>query len=214
MKNFSRKRDSGNNRRERGEKSQMHSAVCSDCGKNCEVPFRPTGNKPVYCNSCFGKEGDTSLRRRDGDSRRREKESKKMFPAKCASCGIQCEVPFRPTGDKPVYCNSCFGKVNQQDRNYSNKPNIEKSEISKADIAMINDQLISINRKFEKLLLVLNPEEKISISTKKEDFPKKKSNGSKKEKSASVTKLKVKEKKPIKKKEIKKSVKKTTKMKK
>ncbi len=32
----------------------MHKAKCDDCGKMCEVPFRPTGEKPVYCNDCFG----------------------------------------------------------------------------------------------------------------------------------------------------------------
>jgi CxxC-x17-CxxC domain-containing protein len=31
----------------------MHQAVCDQCGKPCEVPFRPTGEKPVYCNTCF-----------------------------------------------------------------------------------------------------------------------------------------------------------------
>lgn len=34
--------------------SVMHKATCSDCGKSCEVPFRPSGEKPVYCNDCFG----------------------------------------------------------------------------------------------------------------------------------------------------------------
>ena len=32
----------------------MHQAICAQCGKSCEVPFRPTGDKPVYCNACFG----------------------------------------------------------------------------------------------------------------------------------------------------------------
>lgn len=32
----------------------MHQAICNQCGKPCEVPFRPTTGKPVYCNSCFG----------------------------------------------------------------------------------------------------------------------------------------------------------------
>lgn len=32
----------------------MHTATCSDCGKSCEVPFRPVQGKPVYCNECFG----------------------------------------------------------------------------------------------------------------------------------------------------------------
>lgn len=31
----------------------MHQAVCDQCGKPCEVPFRPSGDKPVYCNVCF-----------------------------------------------------------------------------------------------------------------------------------------------------------------
>lgn len=35
---------------------QMFSAVCSKCGKQCELPFRPTGEKPVYCQDCFKKQ--------------------------------------------------------------------------------------------------------------------------------------------------------------
>jgi len=33
--------------------SEMHQATCSECGKSCEVPFRPSGDKPVYCQTCF-----------------------------------------------------------------------------------------------------------------------------------------------------------------
>jgi CxxC-x17-CxxC domain-containing protein len=32
---------------------EMHSAVCSNCGKETEVPFQPTPGKPVYCRECF-----------------------------------------------------------------------------------------------------------------------------------------------------------------
>lgn len=32
----------------------MHQATCAECGKQCEVPFRPSDGKPVYCNACFG----------------------------------------------------------------------------------------------------------------------------------------------------------------
>lgn len=28
-------------------------AICDQCKQNCEVPFRPTGNKPIYCSNCF-----------------------------------------------------------------------------------------------------------------------------------------------------------------
>ncbi len=34
---------------------EFHKAVCSDCGKECEVPFKPTNGKPVYCRECFKK---------------------------------------------------------------------------------------------------------------------------------------------------------------
>ncbi len=31
----------------------MHKATCSECGNSCEVPFRPSSDKPVFCNDCF-----------------------------------------------------------------------------------------------------------------------------------------------------------------
>ena len=48
----------------------MHKATCAECGKTCEVPFRPTGDKPVYCSDCFSsKRGsdDRGPRRDFGD---------------------------------------------------------------------------------------------------------------------------------------------------
>ena len=32
---------------------EMHKATCGDCGKDCEVPFEPRQDKPVYCSECF-----------------------------------------------------------------------------------------------------------------------------------------------------------------
>ena len=31
----------------------LYQAICSDCRKSCEVPFKPTGERPVYCKECF-----------------------------------------------------------------------------------------------------------------------------------------------------------------
>jgi len=31
----------------------MHRAVCEKCNKDCEVPFKPNGRKPVFCSFCF-----------------------------------------------------------------------------------------------------------------------------------------------------------------
>ena len=39
---------------------EMHDATCSNCGKQCKVPFRPTGSKPVFCSDCFGKQNGGS----------------------------------------------------------------------------------------------------------------------------------------------------------
>jgi CxxC-x17-CxxC domain-containing protein len=36
--------------------------------------------------------------------------SREMHPATCAQCGKETEVPFRPSGDRPVYCSDCFSK--------------------------------------------------------------------------------------------------------
>jgi CxxC-x17-CxxC domain-containing protein len=54
---------------------------------------------------------------RDGFSRDRGDSfapKRELTRVQCAKCGNACEVPFRPTGDRPVYCRDCFGK--NQDR--------------------------------------------------------------------------------------------------
>ena len=32
----------------------MHKVTCDECGNACEVPFKPSSDKPVFCDSCFG----------------------------------------------------------------------------------------------------------------------------------------------------------------
>jgi len=34
---------------------EMHKAVCTECGAECEVPFKPTEGTPDYCRECFAK---------------------------------------------------------------------------------------------------------------------------------------------------------------
>ena len=56
------RRDS--NRLERGPRQsfdrQLHRVTCDKCGESCEVPFKPTEGKPVYCNDCFRKKDNSS----------------------------------------------------------------------------------------------------------------------------------------------------------
>jgi len=41
-----------------GDRAEMFSATCATCNKQCEVPFRPNGEKPVYCRDCFRNQND------------------------------------------------------------------------------------------------------------------------------------------------------------
>ena len=82
---------------------KMHKAVCSDCGKDCEVPFEPEEGKPVRCQDCYRKNRPP---RRGGFTRFQ----KRMYDTQCAECKKDCQVPFKPNGKKPVLCRDCFEK--------------------------------------------------------------------------------------------------------
>ena len=70
------RRDQGGGRFDRPR--EMHQVICSNCGKETEVPFKPTGDRPVYCRECFAKMGGPEPRRSFGggnrDSRPRSEE--------------------------------------------------------------------------------------------------------------------------------------------
>ncbi len=94
---------------------QDKSIQCSDCGTTFTFSadeqqfFASKGytNDPKRCPTCresrkserYGKSGDRSSSRRQ------------MFPAVCAQCGKDTEVPFEPREDRPVYCSDCYNKV-------------------------------------------------------------------------------------------------------
>jgi len=54
-----------------------------------------------------------SNRQRDNRGRR------EMFSATCSQCGVSCQVPFRPTGEKPVYCSDCYEKLGNNSNSWS-----------------------------------------------------------------------------------------------
>ncbi|KQM09915.1 MAG: CxxC-x17-CxxC domain-containing protein [Candidatus Methanomethylophilaceae archaeon] len=43
---------------------EYHKATCSDCGAECEVPFKPTQGRPVYCKDCYKKHAPPREERR------------------------------------------------------------------------------------------------------------------------------------------------------
>ena len=38
-----------------GDQREMYKATCSECKNECEVPFKPRDDRPVYCKECFSK---------------------------------------------------------------------------------------------------------------------------------------------------------------
>jgi CxxC-x17-CxxC domain-containing protein len=68
----------------------MHKAVCDECKKTCEVPFRPSGDKPVYCSDCFSG-------KRDGEERAPRREFSDRGPKR--DFGDRPQPSFaKPTG--------------------------------------------------------------------------------------------------------------------
>lgn len=55
-------------------RSLLYDAVCDECGKDCQVPFKPSGERPIYCSDCFEKKG-----RRDGDRSSRRVSRRRNF---------------------------------------------------------------------------------------------------------------------------------------
>ena len=57
-------RDSG--RSNRGEtKLEWTKVVCDACKSDCEVPFKPTSDKPIFCDKCFNKNSKTNATNKD-----------------------------------------------------------------------------------------------------------------------------------------------------
>lgn len=56
----------------------MHKIKCSQCGKDDEVPFKPIGDKPVYCKDCYFKsKGITPREPREAREPRKEEKAEK-----------------------------------------------------------------------------------------------------------------------------------------
>lgn len=86
--------------------------TCTECGAKFAFTvgeqefFASKGytNEPKRCPTCR----ETRRPQQRGFSRQGSRE---MYPAVCAQCGAQTQVPFRPRGDRPVYCSDCFSRM-------------------------------------------------------------------------------------------------------
>lgn len=83
---------------------------CLDCGCDFEFTageqefYQSKGlvNTPKRCPQC------RNSRKRMNS---RKTAPRKLYDVICSDCGIQTQVPFRPSEEKPVYCKDCFNKT-------------------------------------------------------------------------------------------------------
>lgn len=81
---------------------KVDSLIAQDSSRSVEAPFRNDFPKPHHFSS-----GPRYQERGRHEDRFREKEFTQVT---CAECGQKCEVPFKPSEDRPVYCRECFAK--------------------------------------------------------------------------------------------------------
>jgi len=92
---------------------QDKSLQCADCGTPFTFSaedqefFRSKGftNEPKRCPSC------RQARKSERNGGSSYESRRQLFPAVCAECSKDTEVPFEPRGDRPVYCRDCYRKV-------------------------------------------------------------------------------------------------------
>ena len=88
---------------------------CSDCGNEFTFSvedqefFQSKGytNEPKRCPECR----QARKAQRYGNGGDGYRSPRQMFPAVCADCGKETEVPFEPNQGRPVYCRDCYSKV-------------------------------------------------------------------------------------------------------
>ena len=91
---------------------------------------------------------DSSARpgRRDFGGRGRQSGYQDKFQVTCDKCGKSCEVPFKPTNSKPVYCSECFSK------NERSGPRVPSRSGPRTGSGQFAKELEQINRKLDRIL--------------------------------------------------------------
>lgn len=94
---------------------------CSDCG--ADFTFT-AGEQEFYASKGFTNEPGRCPPCRQARKAQRSgyggfsgsRSSRQMFPAVCAECGVETQVPFEPREGRAVYCSSCYDRVKSSNR--------------------------------------------------------------------------------------------------
>ena len=71
--------------------------------------------------------------RRDSRDDRYSRGRRESAVVTCAECGAECEVPFVPKTDRPVYCSDCFKKNKPQSSEYEKYSRDDRRESRRDD---------------------------------------------------------------------------------
>jgi CxxC-x17-CxxC domain-containing protein len=93
--------------------------ICKDCGNSFDFTVRDQmfyaekgfENEPQRCRDCRSARKSQRTNATGGGSSL-SSGPREMFDAVCAQCGTATTVPFKPRGDRPVYCRSCYAAMN------------------------------------------------------------------------------------------------------
>lgn len=85
---------------------------------------------------------------------------REMFKTTCSNCGRECEVPFKPTGAKPVYCNDCFKTMGGADRRSDDRAPRRSFENrdNGGSRPQSNEKFDELNAKLDRILKILGSE--------------------------------------------------------
>lgn len=136
-----------------------------------------------------------------GDFRRRDSGRREMHKAVCDECGESCEVPFRPSRGKPIYCSNCFERKDGGSSRRPSRRDSGRSDFGKRDDTnkQLLEQVSSLNAKLDRILKVIESGvEKKPVSKKAEvkKVVKKATSKDKKIKTKKVSKKEVKKSTP------------------
>ena len=130
---------------------QMFQATCSECGKPCEVPFKPSGDKPVFCNDCFNKKRDAS------DTRTSRPDFNDRGPKRDFSASRDPRAPYKPVQDNNNISKQLSDISSKLDRLISA---MEKTGVPKAKTETLKQVL-------DKVVAKKVPKKKAAVKKKK-----------------------------------------------
>ena len=87
--------------KEADEKPEVEAAVEPEAKEEAAVEpeaEEPKADKPAEDKAASGDATPAGV----------DQQGRQLYNVKCSNCGRDTQVPFKPSGDRPVYCRDCY----------------------------------------------------------------------------------------------------------